>query len=208
MYPSSRPARHESIKQQAPKLVALSYEHVKDLWEHATLLLDNFRYSQAIKSFRRLLRQCSRTPTVNALLWANIGIVHAHLGDYHIAHQTISRAAKMEPSCSVLWYYLGCVSWELQEYRQAKLYFEACESTIDKGIENIDYRDVGFHGDPNLFPDYEFVLNRTELRWNGQQCFFWWQHKKHGAPLPYGRPYGINWVPGGHTFRVNFQTNP
>ena len=207
MYPSLHPDRHESINQQAPAFVIHGYEQVKDLWEHATLLLDNFHYTQAIKSFRRLLRQYSGTTTVKALLWANIGIIHAHLGDYHIAHKAICRAAKLEPSCSVLWYYLGCVSWELQDYGQAKLYFEACESTIDKGIENIDYRDVGFHGDPNLFPDYEFILNRTELRWNGQQCFFWSQHKKHGAPLPYGHPYGINWVPGGHIFRVRFQTD-
>jgi tetratricopeptide (TPR) repeat protein len=186
-----------------PVRVSVDGEELNDLWEHATLLLDNFDFSGANKTFKSLLKQSSRTDTAKARLWANVGIVHAHLGENHLAHHALAKAAKLEPSCSVIWYYLGCVNYELQDYRRAKRFFEACENTIAPGIEYVDYSEMGFHGDSALFKEFKFVLNRTELRWNGQQCFFWYQHKKHGAPLPYERAYGINRVPGGHHFRIN-----
>lgn len=188
-----------------PARVSLDLEELNDLWEHATLLLDNFDYTGANKAFKRLLKQSPATTTAKAQLWGDVGIVHAHLGEYHLAHQALAKAAKLDPSSSVIWYYLGCVNYELEDYRRAKRFFEACENTFDEGIEYIDYSEVGFHGDPGLFKEYLFVLNRTELRWNGQQCFFWYQNKKHGVSLPYERAYGINRVPGGYIFRANLR---
>lgn len=187
-----------------PVSVTLDAEEVIDLWEHATLLLDNHDFSGAIKAFKSLLRQTPSSKTVKARLWANVGIVHAQLGDYHLAHQALAKAAKLDPPCSVVWYYLGCVSYELEDYRRAKRFFEACENTIEEGIEYIDYGETGFHGDPGLFQNYNFTLNRKALKWNGQLCFFRYQEKKYGAPMPYERSYGITRVPGGHHFRAKF----
>jgi len=188
--------------------MSLDADQLRDLWDHGALLLDNFCFCAANRVFKRLLKQSRVSMTARAHLWANVGIVHTHLGENHLAYHALANAAKLEPSCPIIWYCLGCVSYELEDYLQAKRFFEACERTFGPGIESIGHSGFSFHGDADRFEEYRFVLNRAQLRWNAQQCFSGHQHKSTAESLPHGRRCGINRIPGGYIFRAEFDPSP
>jgi len=183
-------------------------DQLHDLWDHAALLFDNFSFGAANRVFKRILKQFQASATTKAKLWANVGIIHAHLAEYDLARHALAKAVKLEPPCSVIWYCLGCVSYELEDYRRAKKFFEACEYTFVPGTEDVDYTELRFQGDVDRFKDYRFVLNRTQLKWNTQQCLFGYQNENHDESLPQDRSCGIHRIPGGYIFRVAFQSSP
>ena len=186
----------------------LDADQLHDLWDHAALLFDNFSFCAANRVFKRLLKQPPSSVATKAKLWANVGLIHAHLAEYDLARHALAKAAKLEPSCSVIWYCLGCVSYELEDYRRANKFFKACEYTFAPGTEDVDYSELGFQGDTDRFREYRFVLNRTQLKWNAQQCSFRYQNENHGESLPQGWSCGINRIPGGYIFRLMFHSSP
>ncbi|EKG17088.1 Tetratricopeptide TPR-1 [Macrophomina phaseolina MS6] len=74
---------------------ALSVQEAKDLWEHAVLLFKNYDWSEAVVCTQRLLRRSQHIAGFDrAAVWANLGILRMHLGEYYLALEAFERAMK------------------------------------------------------------------------------------------------------------------
>ncbi|OJD36347.1 tetratricopeptide tpr-1 [Diplodia corticola] len=73
----------------------LNVQEAKDIWQHATLLFRNYDWSEAIIHIQRLLRRSRSTPGFNhAAVWANLGILRMHLGEYYLALEAFQKAVE------------------------------------------------------------------------------------------------------------------
>ncbi|KAL1639244.1 hypothetical protein SLS58_008086 [Diplodia intermedia] len=71
----------------------LNVREAREIWEHATLLFRNYDWSEAIIHIQRLLRRSRGTPGLNhAAVWANLGILRMHLGEYYLALEAFQKA--------------------------------------------------------------------------------------------------------------------
>jgi hypothetical protein len=168
-------------------------------WDHAVRLFQDFEIEESLMMFTYLnLMQKSfdvdiLTPNAS-MLWANVGILHWHLGELSLAKQHLSNAVCDSPQTSIYWFLLGCVYWESEDYTRAELYFDACLGTFARGIEQVDYREQGL----------DIVLRRKEVQWNA--TIAGWRARKENAVYPENfvgpfDEYGINRLPGGKIFR-------
>lgn len=170
------------------------------IWNHAVRLFQDFEIEESLMmfSYLNLMQKSFDTdiPTPNAsMLWANVGILHWHLGEISLAKQHFSNAVCENPQNSIYWFLLGCVYWESEDYTRAELYFDACLGTFARGVEQVDYREQGL----------DLVLRRNEVQWNATVAG--WRARKEDAvhPEKFVGPfdeYGINRLPGGRIFRL------
>jgi hypothetical protein len=174
----------------------LATQEYQNLWSHAILLANAYELEESLQAFRRMRqRMGSNIHTANipnsALLWANNGLLRAHLGDYFRASKDLRKACMQEPYSPIFWFLLGCIMWELDLWRRAFLHFTTAMAGFPEGVEVLDYRERGLN----------FLLNRAAVIWNVQLSWYWIQWKRFGTELPEEiRWCGIVRLPGGRLF--------
>lgn len=78
-----------------PNRTTLSIQEAKEIWQHTVLLFKHYDWSEAVVYTQRLLRRSRHTPGINrAAVWANLGILRMHLGEYYLALEAFTKAMK------------------------------------------------------------------------------------------------------------------
>lgn len=74
---------------------SLSVQEAKEVWQHTVLLFKHYDWSESVVYTQRLLRRSQQTPGINrAAIWANLGILRMHLGEYYLALEAFEKAMK------------------------------------------------------------------------------------------------------------------
>ncbi|GME25204.1 Tetratricopeptide TPR-1 [Neofusicoccum parvum] len=86
---------HSCHVQFANSKTTLSIQEAKEIWQHTVLLFKHYDWSEAVVYTQRLLRRSRHTPGINrAAVWANLGILRMHLGEYYLALEAFTKAMK------------------------------------------------------------------------------------------------------------------
>ncbi|KAL1632308.1 hypothetical protein SLS56_003723 [Neofusicoccum ribis] len=76
-------------------MTTLSIQEAKEIWQHTVLLFKHYDWSEAVVYTQRLLRRSRHTPGINrAAVWANLGILRMHLGEYYLALEAFTKAMR------------------------------------------------------------------------------------------------------------------
>ncbi|KAH0542869.1 hypothetical protein FGG08_002729 [Glutinoglossum americanum] len=158
---------------------------ILEAYSQAASLFHAYEYHQAIKAYKRLLRQ--KQSLVNeALLWFNIGILRDHLGEHALASEAYEKAVKLDGSFSLGWFCLGNSLSLISNFRRALRVFKICEKTL-RG-DSIDYHHYGL----------PWKLEKTRVTFNIRQTELRKLHKQHKAPLDH--TWSLNRLPAGNIF--------
>ncbi|KAI9812200.1 MAG: hypothetical protein M1827_004866 [Pycnora praestabilis] len=176
----------------SPTHNSLNLSEALDLWSQAILLFHAYEWEQSITAHRRLLKHCGTVLIPHAYLWFNIGVIRAHLGEYYLASEALTKAVKTDSSFVIGWYVLGMSFFQLDDFRSAKRRFGTCLALItDGGMgETVDYKEKGL----------DFVLEKTRVEWNVRQTLFEKNHKQMRAPLLLDTHLSLNRLPAGKLF--------
>ena len=166
----------------------LSIHELNALWEHGSIVFERNEYEEALAIFRRILRKASKS-RFYAPVWANVGIAHAHLGEYYTACQAFERATKLDPGNAIYWYLLSLAKFSLNKYRDAKSYTDACLACFPRDMKRIDNISLGLN----------FVLEKDEVLWNLKHIILHVNWKMHGPAVPYQA--SLNRLPAGRLFK-------
>ncbi|KAH0551067.1 hypothetical protein GP486_007584 [Trichoglossum hirsutum] len=153
---------------------------------HAASLFHAYEYHQALKAYRRILRQ-EQDFVSESILWFNIGVLRDHLGEHALAGDAYERSVRLDGSFSLGWFSLGNTISLLGDFRRALKAFKICERTFLLG-DSIDYSQQGL----------PWTLEKTRVIFNIRQTALRKLHKQHGGPLD--QAWSLNRLPAGIIF--------
>ncbi|KAI9775248.1 MAG: hypothetical protein M1839_001366 [Geoglossum umbratile] len=166
---------------------------ILDAYSNAASLFHAYEYHQAIKAYKRLLRQ-EQDLISETLIWFNIGVLRDHLGEHALAAEAYEKAIKLDKSLSIGWFSLGNAISLLGNFRRALRVFKICEKTLQG--DSIDYHQQGL----------PWTLEKTRVIFNIRQTELRKLHKQHKAPLD--RVWSLNRLPAGKIFELSTTETP
>lgn len=127
----------------------LTITSIRAQWTLGLTQHNDFQLHAALQTFRRLLKALkaptggSLSPTKEsdfppsfryrilrprevALLFINIGLIQAYLGQYHLAGQAFEEALVLDPESAVAWFGLGIAKFYSSELSASKRAFKKC----------------------------------------------------------------------------------
>jgi hypothetical protein len=187
-----RPIPHRQFRPQGEDI--LSTPEKKSFWNSGIFCFQENDLHSSLDYFRQIGRDfppgSDRIPN-SALLFANTGLIHAHLGDYKVASKFFAKACFNEPRTSLFWFLLGCMVWELGSWGHAKLYFDAGWYTFPDGVVEVDYAGRGL----------DFLLEKRAVWRNGHVALYGMRRAAEGIVIPEDyRNIGVDRMPGGKMF--------
>ncbi|KAI9656606.1 MAG: hypothetical protein M1821_004813 [Bathelium mastoideum] len=154
-----------------------------ELWHEANLLFRIMAFEQAIAEYQRLIPICPYT-VYQAVIFLNIGLSRAMLGEHYRAYENFDKATEKESRLAIGWFLQGTVSYALEHFQDAINQFEECLECFEAGVDAIDYRNIGL----------DFLLHRGQLEHNIRLAADALARRRFGRPVEFHRLPGLTVV--------------
>ena len=104
-----------------------------------------------------------------ALLWLDLCLTYAYLGDYWLAIKAADSAVELYPTFAIGWFARGLCKAELGEWRRARRDFKQCLicfEIVGTRLERIPYRIDQSGRIPRIGLGEEWMLDWVKVEWN------------------------------------------
>lgn len=186
---------YNSLATQAPSTALTGRENylreLHDLWVQVCAMLDRHRFEEACRAIQHILYCCDQIGEQHpyaAPLFANLGLLRYHLGEFELGANRLVQAVALKPQVAIFRFLLGCMRFDSGHFEQAQLAFEQCLGLFREGDTGIDYRTSGL----------KVVLDPKVVQHNLKQARIGKDRCAQQLPVA---SIGIDRIPGGLFFR-------